>query len=50
MAQEAVQIANTPPTQLLNSRTEYIRPLIQRLAHADLIPDIAETEDKGLSK
>ena len=44
---EAVQIANTPPTQLLNSRTEYIRPVIQRLAHADLIPDIDRNRGQG---
>ena len=36
---EAVKIANTNPDQLMNSRSEYIRPVIQRLTHTDLIPD-----------
>ena len=30
---EAVQIANTVPTAIINSRSEYIRPVIQRLTH-----------------
>ena len=44
---EAVQIANTHPTQLINSRAEYIRPVIQRLAHADLIPDDNRNRGQG---
>ena len=44
---EAVQIANTHPSQVLNTRTEYIRPVIQRLAHTDLIPDIDRNRGQG---
>ena len=36
---EAVQIANTVPTMLMNSRAEYIRPVIQRLAPVDLLDE-----------
>ena len=36
---EAVKISNTNPDQVINSRSEYIRPVIQRLTHTDLIPD-----------
>ena len=36
---EAVQIANTNPTELMNGRAEYIRPAIQRMAHVDLLDD-----------
>ena len=36
---EAVKISNTNPDQVMNSRSEYIRPVIQRLTHTDLIPD-----------
>ena len=35
---EAVKIANTNPDQLMNSRSKYIRPVIQRLTHTELIP------------
>ena len=44
---EAVQIANTRPTQVLNTRTEYIRPVILRLAYAGLIPDIDRNRGQG---
>ena len=44
---EAVQIANTRPTQVLNTRTEYIRPVILRLADAGLIPDIDRNRGQG---
>ena len=44
---EAVQIANTHPTQIMNSRAEYIRPVIQRLTHADLLPDIDRNRGQG---
>ena len=37
--QEAIQIANTAPTMVMNSRAEYIRPVIQRLAPVDLLDD-----------
>ena len=36
---EAVQISNTNPLQLMNGRSEYIRPVIQRMAHVDLLDD-----------
>ena len=36
---EAVQIANTNPALVMNSRSEYIRPVIQRLTHTDLVDD-----------
>ena len=36
---EACQIANTIPTMVMNSRTEYIRPVIQTLAPVDLLDD-----------
>ena len=35
---EAIQIANNP-TEIINGRAEYIRPAIQRMAHADLLDD-----------
>ena len=44
---EAVQIANTFPTQLINSRSEYIRPVIRRLTHTDLIADDARDRGPG---
>ena len=36
---EACQIANTNPAMIMNSRSEYIRPVIQRMTHTDLIDD-----------
>ena len=39
LVREAVQISNTHPTQIINGRTEYIRPVIQRMAHVDLLDD-----------
>ena len=36
---EAVQISNTNPGQIINGRTEYLRPVIQRMAHVDLLDD-----------
>ena len=36
---EAQQIANTNPAHIINGRAEYIRPAIQRMAHADLLDD-----------
>ena len=36
---EACQIVNVGPANLINGRSEYIRPAIQRLAHADLLGD-----------
>ena len=38
---EAVQISNTNPNsgQIINGRTEYLRPVIQRMAHVDLLDD-----------
>ena len=44
---EAVQIANTVPTAIINSRSEYIRPVIQRLTHTDLIADDARDRGPG---
>ena len=44
---EAVRIANTPPNQVMNSRTEFIRPVIQRLTHTDLIPDNDRNRGQG---
>ena len=43
---EAQQIVNTAPTNLINGRTEYIRPAIQRLAHADLLGDNDDRRDR----
>ena len=43
---EACQIVNTPPNLLINGRAEYIRPVIQRLAHADLIDDNGNGRDR----
>ena len=39
LVREAVKIANTNPAQVMNSRSEYIRPVVQRLIHTNLIPD-----------
>ena len=36
---EAQQIANTNPAHIINGRAEYIRPVIQRMVHADLLDD-----------
>ena len=44
---EAVQFANTFPTQVMNSRAEYLRPVIQRLTHTDLIPDDNRNRGQG---
>ena len=44
---EALRIANTPPDQIMNSRAEYLRPVIQRLTHTDLIPDIDRNRGQG---
>ena len=44
---EAVQIANTHPTQVMNGRSEYLRPVIQRLAHTDLIADNINNRGPG---
>ena len=40
---EAVKIANAAPALIMNSRTEYIRPVIQRMAHIDLLDDARDT-------
>ena len=44
---EACKIANTFPTQVMNSRAEYLRPVIQRLTHTDLIPDDNRNRGQG---
>ena len=44
---EAVKIANTIPTQVMNTRAEYIRPVIQRMTHADLIIDDVRNRGQG---
>ena len=44
---EAVKIANTPPTLIMNSRAEYIRPVIQRMAHIDLLDDVRDRRPGG---
>ena len=44
---EAIQIANTPPNQVMNTRAEYLRPVIQRLTHTDLIPDVDRNRGHG---
>ena len=36
-SREAVQISNTNPLQIMNGRSEYIRPVIQRMTHVDLL-------------
>ena len=36
---EAVQIAKIHPTQVMNGRSEYLRPVTQRMTHTDLIAD-----------
>ena len=36
---EAIKIANTDPTKIINGRNEYIRPAIQRMTHGDLLDD-----------
>ena len=40
------QILNTAPTNLINGRAEYIRPAIQRLAHAYLLGDNDDRRDR----
>ena len=44
---EAVKIANTIPTQVMNTRAEYIRPVIQRMTHTDLIIDDVRNRGQG---
>ena len=39
MSDLGCQIANTNPALIMNSRSEYIRPDIQRMTHTDLIDD-----------
>ena len=46
LVREACQIVNTPPNLLINGRAEYIRPVIQRLAHADLLGDNVDGRDR----
>ena len=36
---EAVQISNTNRGHIINGRTKFIRPVIQRMAHVDLLDD-----------
>ena len=43
---EACQIVNTDPNHLINGRAEFIRPAIQRLAHADLLMDNDDRRDR----
>ena len=44
---EACKIANTFPTQVMNSRAEYLRPVIQTLTHTELIPDDNRNRGQG---
>ena len=39
MDTDNTDITNTNPGQIINGRTEYLRPVIQRMAHVDLLDD-----------
>ena len=43
---EAVQIVNMDPANLINGRSEYIRPAIHRMAHADLLGANEDRRDR----